>query len=101
MTGEPGDRRQQMQKKGGQIAHRTMLRRSRHGRECSGLLEFGMHKPVLVAQIEFLEWTGENYLRHTKFVALRDDKPARDVRREYSQPNCPLASGCQPGKTQP
>jgi DNA ligase D-like protein (predicted ligase) len=39
-------------------------------------------KPVLVAQIEFLEWTGENHLRHTKFIALRDDKTARDVRRE-------------------
>ena len=39
-------------------------------------------KPVLVAQIEFLEWTGENHLRHTKFIALREDKPARDVRRE-------------------
>ncbi len=38
-------------------------------------------KPVLVAQIEFLEWTGENQLRHTKFIALRDDKPAREVRR--------------------
>jgi bifunctional non-homologous end joining protein LigD len=39
-------------------------------------------KPVLVAQIEFLEWTGDNHLRHTKFIALRDDKPARHVRRE-------------------
>jgi len=39
-------------------------------------------KPTLVAQIEFLEWTGDNHLRHTKFVALRDDKPARAVRRE-------------------
>src|SRR4051794_37112214 len=39
-------------------------------------------KPVLVAQIEFLEWTGENDLRHTKFVALREDKQARAVRRE-------------------
>ena len=39
-------------------------------------------KPVLVAQFEFLEWTGENHLRHTKFMALRDDKPAREVRRE-------------------
>jgi bifunctional non-homologous end joining protein LigD len=39
-------------------------------------------KPVLVAQIEFLEWTGENHLRHTKFVALRDDRPAHEVRRE-------------------
>ena len=39
-------------------------------------------KPVLVAQIEFLEWTDDNHLRHTKFVALRDDKPAHVVRRE-------------------
>jgi bifunctional non-homologous end joining protein LigD len=41
-------------------------------------------KPVLVAQIEFLEWTGENHLRHAKFVALRDDKSAREVRRGLS-----------------
>jgi hypothetical protein len=27
-----------------------------------------------VAQIEFLEWTGADHLRHTKFVGLRDDK---------------------------
>lgn len=39
-------------------------------------------KPVLVAQIEFLEWTGDNHLRHTEFVALRDDKPADQVGRE-------------------
>jgi bifunctional non-homologous end joining protein LigD len=39
-------------------------------------------KPVLVAQIEFLEWTGENHLRHSKFVGLRQDKRAKDVWRE-------------------
>jgi bifunctional non-homologous end joining protein LigD len=39
-------------------------------------------KPELVAQIEFLEWTGENHLRHTRFVGLREDKSAKDVRRE-------------------
>ena len=39
-------------------------------------------KPVLVGQFEFLEWTGHNHLRHTKFVGLREDKKARDVRRE-------------------
>src|SRR6266850_6372367 len=39
-------------------------------------------KPVLVAQIEFLEWTGENHLRHTKFIGLREDKPAHEVRKE-------------------
>jgi DNA ligase D-like protein (predicted ligase) len=38
-------------------------------------------EPVLVAQFEFVEWTPDNHLRHTKFVALRDDKPARSVKR--------------------
>jgi DNA ligase D-like protein (predicted ligase) len=38
--------------------------------------------PVLVAQIEFVEWTADNHLRHTKFIALRDDIPAGQVRRE-------------------
>lgn len=31
-------------------------------------------RPEAVAQIEFLEWTGGNHLRHPKFVGLRDDK---------------------------
>ena len=39
-------------------------------------------KPVLVGQFEFLEWTGENHLRHSKFIALREDKSAKDVVRE-------------------
>ena len=39
-------------------------------------------KPVLVGQFEFVEWTADHHLRHTKFVALREDKRARDVRRE-------------------
>ena len=39
-------------------------------------------KPVLVGQFEFLEWTADDYLRHSKFVALREDKEARDVARE-------------------
>jgi bifunctional non-homologous end joining protein LigD len=38
-------------------------------------------RPELVARIQFLEWTGADHLRHTKFVALRDDKdPSRVVR---------------------
>jgi ATP-dependent DNA ligase len=32
--------------------------------------------------VKALEWTGENHLRHTRFVALRDDRPAQEVRRE-------------------
>jgi bifunctional non-homologous end joining protein LigD len=39
-------------------------------------------KPVLIGQFEFAEWTPENHLRHSRFVALRDDKNAADVRRE-------------------
>lgn len=39
-------------------------------------------KPVLVGQFEFVEWTDDNHLRHTRFVALREDKSARDVKRE-------------------
>jgi bifunctional non-homologous end joining protein LigD len=41
-------------------------------------------KPKLVAQIEFTEWTKANHLRHSKFVALRDDKKPREVHREAS-----------------
>jgi DNA ligase D-like protein (predicted ligase) len=39
-------------------------------------------KPVLVGQFEFLEWTSDNHLRHSKFVALRADKRPADVVRE-------------------
>ncbi len=36
----------------------------------------------LVVQIQFVEWTAEGRLRHAKFLGLRVDKPAKDVRRE-------------------
>lgn len=38
--------------------------------------------PELVAQIEFLEWTEAERLRHSKFVGLREDKWAQDVVKE-------------------
>jgi hypothetical protein len=28
------------------------------------------------------DWTDVNHLRRSKFIALRDDKPAKDVKRE-------------------
>jgi DNA ligase D-like protein (predicted ligase) len=63
------------------------LPEARSGRWGQGLTKAKMAecrwlKPQLVGQFEFLEWTGENHLRHTRFVGLREDKPARDVRRE-------------------
>jgi hypothetical protein len=33
---------------------------------------------------KFLVWTGADHLRHTKFVALREDKEPRRVVRETS-----------------
>jgi bifunctional non-homologous end joining protein LigD len=39
-------------------------------------------RPKLVAVIEFLECTEGDRLRHSKFVALRDDKYPRDVVKE-------------------
>jgi bifunctional non-homologous end joining protein LigD len=39
-------------------------------------------KPELVAEVSFTEWTDDGTLRHPSFVALREDKPAKDVVRE-------------------
>jgi bifunctional non-homologous end joining protein LigD len=38
--------------------------------------------PKLVAQIRFVEWTGDGHLRHAAFLGLRQDKRPADVRRE-------------------
>jgi bifunctional non-homologous end joining protein LigD len=41
-------------------------------------------RPKLVAQIDFTEWTEGNHLRHSKFIALRDDKDPMQVVKEQS-----------------
>jgi hypothetical protein len=43
-------------------------------------------KPVLVGQFEFREWTPDDHLRHSRFVALREDKKATSVHRELARP---------------
>jgi bifunctional non-homologous end joining protein LigD len=35
-------------------------------------------KPLLVGQFEFVEWTPDGHLRHSRFVALPDDVEPRD-----------------------
>jgi ATP-dependent DNA ligase len=39
-------------------------------------------RPELVAEITYLSWPDDGLPRHTVFVGLREDKPAREVRRE-------------------
>src|SRR5215469_265233 len=39
-------------------------------------------KPELVGQFEYVEWTPDNHLRHSRFVALKENTNARDVRRQ-------------------
>lgn len=39
-------------------------------------------KPQLVAAIEFLEWTPEGHLRHSRFLEMRIDRVAAEVFRE-------------------
>jgi DNA ligase D-like protein (predicted ligase) len=41
-------------------------------------------KPVLVGQFEFVEWTADNHLRHSRFIGLREDKAARAVSRDLT-----------------
>jgi bifunctional non-homologous end joining protein LigD len=38
--------------------------------------------PRLVVEVEFAEWTHDGHLRAPRYVGLREDKPAADVRRE-------------------
>jgi bifunctional non-homologous end joining protein LigD len=39
-------------------------------------------KPRLVVEVSFAEWTRDGSLRHAGFIAVRDDKPPRDIVRE-------------------
>jgi DNA ligase D-like protein (predicted ligase) len=59
-------------------------RRSRFGEELNAekMKKAVWLRPEAVAQIEFLEWTGGDRLRHSKFVRLREDKDPRTVVRE-------------------
>ena len=75
--------------KGLEIAHCPFanLPETRSGRWGQGLTKAKMAEcqwlePVLVGQFEFLEWTADNHLRHSKFAGLREDKNPKEVRRE-------------------
>jgi len=60
-------------------------RRSRFGEELNGekMKKAIWLRPEVVVQIEFLEWTEADRLRHSKFVGLREDKNPRSVVKEH------------------
>lgn len=63
------------------------LPEKKSGRWGVGLTEAKMKecvwlKPKLVGQFEFVEWTSDHHLRHSRFVALREDKDPKSVGRE-------------------
>jgi bifunctional non-homologous end joining protein LigD len=61
-------------------------RRSRFGEELNAekMKKAVWLRPEAVAQIEFLEWTEGDRLRHSKFVGLREDKNPRSVVKEQA-----------------
>ncbi|MDP9108305.1 MAG: DNA ligase D [Pseudomonadota bacterium] len=50
----------------------------------TGVAARGVHwlAPELVAEVQFAEWTDTGAVRHASFVGLREDKPAKQVKRE-------------------
>jgi bifunctional non-homologous end joining protein LigD len=49
----------------------------------------------LVAEVKFLTWTTDNLLRKVVHEGLREDKPAREVRREVPQEKPAMAQESQ------
>jgi ATP-dependent DNA ligase len=49
-------------------------------------------EPKLVVEITYLTWTADNILRHTVYVGAREDKQARQVRRETRRSS--IRAGC-------
>jgi bifunctional non-homologous end joining protein LigD len=39
-------------------------------------------KPKIVVEVSFVEWTRDNALRHSEFIAVRDDKDPAEVTRD-------------------
>ncbi len=65
----------------------TNLPEAKSGRWGEGLTAEKMKEcrwlaPTLVGQFEFVEWTLDGHLRHSRFVGMREDKVAGNVARE-------------------
>ena len=63
------------------------LPEARSGRWGEGLtagkmMECRWLAPLLVGQFEFVEWTPDGHLRHSRFMGLREDTEPREIVRE-------------------
>jgi bifunctional non-homologous end joining protein LigD len=56
-------------------------------------------EPRTVAEVEFAEWTPDGQIRHASYVGLREDKPAKAVRRETARRLTDTAPMKSAGKT--
>jgi len=54
-------------------------------------------EPKLVCEVAFTEWTRDGHLRHPAFQGLREDKEAREVRRELPEAPPGKAPKARPG----
>jgi ATP-dependent DNA ligase len=57
-------------------------------------------RPELVAEVKYLTWTGDHLLRQVVYEGLREDKPAKEVRREVPRPK-PGAQSCTVSPNKP
>ena len=57
--------------------------------------------PELVAEVTFLTWTDEGLLRQVVYQGLREDKPAREVRRPLATDSPPPATTAPPAVSRP
>jgi bifunctional non-homologous end joining protein LigD len=52
------------------------------GAHCRENERMSVLKPLLVGRFEFVEWTPDGHLRHSRFMGLREDKKPLDLTRE-------------------
>jgi bifunctional non-homologous end joining protein LigD len=58
-------------------------------------------EPRLVAETEFTEWTRDGKVRHPRFIGLREDKRAEEVRVEREVPAAAVAKSSARASTTP